>query len=79
VKAHLGEASTVDLTARELREYLRCQSQDGKDKWQLWNVENLEAGTGKVRVKRYDHIPDNALEERSFQVVLRRCKTMGET
>lgn len=68
VKAHIGKAGTVTLTAREYNEYA---SQQGY-RWQLWNVEDLEAGKTPM-ITIYTHIPIEALEAQSFKVNLRRC------
>lgn len=68
VKAHIRKAGTVTLTMREYNEYA---SQQGY-RWQLWNVEDLEAGKTPM-ITIYTHIPIEALEAQSLKVNLRRC------
>ncbi len=71
VKAHGGRATIVDVTQREYKEYL---SQKGY-RWQLWNVEYLaENDANPALITRYDTIPDDALDVRTFRVDLKRCQ-----
>ncbi len=71
VKAHSGRATVVDVTQREYKEYL---SQQGYH-WELWNVEHLSADDSHtVVITRYDQIPDEAINARSFRVDLKLCR-----
>lgn len=71
VKAHGGRATVVDVTQREYREYL---DQKGY-RWELWNVEHLaENDPNLVVITRYDQIPDDALDVRTFRVDLKKCR-----
>jgi len=71
VKAHRGRATVVDVTQREYREYLGQQGY----RWELWNVEHLaENGASPVTITRYDAIPDDALDTRTFRVDLKQCQ-----
>lgn len=71
VKAHIGRATVVELTHREYIEYLRQQGY----RWQLWNVEHLAEDDPKtVVITRYDQIPDDALDARTFRVDLKKCQ-----
>lgn len=71
VKAHLGRATMVDVTQREYKEYLGQQVY----RWELWNVEHLaENDTDPVAITRYDDIPDDALDTRTFRVDLKKCQ-----
>jgi hypothetical protein len=70
VKAHSGRATIVDVTQREYKEYL---SQQGYH-WELWNVESLaENDPNQIVITRYNLIPDEALDTRTFRVDLRKC------
>jgi hypothetical protein len=71
VKAHSGRASVVEVTQREYKEYLAQQGY----RWELWNVEHLaESDASPVRITRYDTIPDDALDVRTFRVDLKKCQ-----
>jgi len=71
VKAHSGRATVVDITQREYIEYLRQQGY----RWELWNVEHLTEGDpNQVVITRYDQIPDDALDARTFRVDLKKCQ-----
>ena len=71
VKAHSGRATVVDVTQREYKEYL---GQRGY-RWELWNVEHLaEDDSDLVVITRYDQIPDDALDARTFRVDLKKCQ-----
>jgi hypothetical protein len=71
VKAHAGQASTVEITQRQYREYL---SQQGH-RWELWNVEHLDENDAKpVTITRYSNIPDEALNVRTLRVNLKSCQ-----
>lgn len=70
VKAHKGRATIVDVTNREYKEYLGQEQY----KWELWNVEHLAADdTENVIYTRYDELPDDALDTRTFRVDLKKC------
>jgi len=71
VKAHSGRATVVDVTQREYREYLGQQGY----RWELWNVEHLAYDDSHpVVITRYDQIPDDAIDARTFRVDLKRCQ-----
>jgi hypothetical protein len=71
VKAHTGRATVVDVTQRQYKEYLGQQEY----RWELWNVEHLsENDTEPVAITRYDNIPDDALDARTFRVDLKKCQ-----
>jgi len=71
VKAHSGRATVVDVTHREYREYLDQQGY----RWELWNVEHLaENDAIPVLITRYDTVPDDALDTRTFRVDLKKCQ-----
>lgn len=72
VKAHSGRATVVDLTQRQYKEYLGQQGY----RWELWNVEHLaQNDAGPVTITRYDDIPDDALDARTFRVDLKKCQS----
>lgn len=72
VKAHIGRATVVEVTQREYKEYL---TQRGY-RWELWNVEHLEEDDlHPVVITRYDQIPFDALDVRTFRVDLKKCKS----
>jgi hypothetical protein len=71
VKAHSGRATVVDVTQREYKEYLGQQGYF----WELWNVEHLAKDDFyPVVITRYDQIPDDALDARTFRVDLKKCQ-----
>jgi hypothetical protein len=71
VKAHSGRATIVNLTQREYKEYLAQQGY----RWELWNVEHLaESDINPVCITRFETIPDDALDVRSFRVDLKKCQ-----
>jgi len=71
VKAHSGRATVVELTQREYKEYLGQQGY----RWELWNIEHLaEDDSHSVVITRYDQIPDDALDTRTFRVDLKKCQ-----
>lgn len=71
VKAHGGRATVVDVTQREYKEYLGQQ----RYRWEIWNVEHLaENDASPVLITRYDTIPEDALDVRTFRVDLKRCQ-----
>ncbi|MCX7806868.1 MAG: DUF3883 domain-containing protein, partial [Planctomycetota bacterium] len=71
VKAHRGRATVVELTSREYKEYLARQEY----RWELWNVEHLAENDAQVVITRYDTIPDDALDARTFRVDLKKCQS----
>lgn len=74
VKAHLGYANVVEVTAAEWRECLRCQANPDGPQWELWNIVNLsEDQPGPVGMSRYITIPEDALSVRRWRVDLRKC------
>jgi len=74
VKAHTGRATIVDVTQRQYREYLGQEA--GLYRWELWNVEHLtENDTEPVAITRYDSIPEDALDVRTFRVDLKKCRS----
>ncbi len=73
VKAHMGRATVVDVTQRQYKEYLGQQGY----RWELWNVEHLaEQDVQQVAITRYNNIPDDALDARTFRVDLKKCKSL---
>lgn len=71
IKAHSGRATVVDVTQREYKEYLGQQGY----RWELWNVEHLaDDDFHPVVITRYDQIPDDAIDARTFRVDLKRCQ-----
>lgn len=75
VKAHNGRATVVEITHREYKEYLTQQGY----RWELWNVEHLAAdNSSPVVITRYDQIPDDALDARTFRVELKKCQIKME-
>ncbi|MDG6224107.1 MAG: ATP-binding protein [Candidatus Thermoplasmatota archaeon] len=78
VKAHLGSSKIVNITSREYVEFLLSQ-EEGGDRWELWNVENLsDKVDDKVIITRYDDIPEENIEGRSFSLNLRTIKPIKE-
>lgn len=73
VKAHRGEAAIIDLTEREWQAYRESKREAAAYRWQLWNVENVAPGAGKVLIKIYDDLPQEALRNASYRVDLRQC------
>lgn len=72
VKAHMGKANVADVTQRQYKEYLGQQGY----LWELWNVEHLAAQDARqVVITRYDVIPDDALDARTFRVDLKKCRS----
>ncbi len=76
VKAHSGRATVVDVTQREYKEYLGQQGY----RWELWNVEHLaEKDSYSVVITRYDQVPDDALDARTFRVDLKKCQKKSQS
>lgn len=70
VKGHTGRATVADVTQRQYKEYLGQQGY----RWELWNVEHLaEQDAQPAAITRYDDIPDDALDVRTFRVDLKKC------
>jgi hypothetical protein len=60
------------VTQRQYKEYLGQQGY----RWELWNVEHLEEkDTEPVTITRYDDIPDDAIDVRTFRVDLKKCQS----
>jgi hypothetical protein len=73
VKAHTGKATVVDITQRQYKEYLGQQGY----RWELWNVEHLaEQNSQPVTITRYENIPDDALDARTFLLDLKKCQAL---
>ena len=65
VKAHLGYANVVEVTAAEWGECLWCQAKPDGPQWELWNIENLSGDRpGPVGMRWYITIPEDALSVR---------------
>ncbi len=73
VKAHIGKAKVVELTVRQYKEFLLANS-SGEYAWQLWNIENLEAGNGPPTITKISEISEDALDVRTLRVDLQKCK-----
>ncbi len=75
IKAHLREAKSVFVTQREWQQSKQRDQMSSDDKWELWNVENLAADAGKVRITRYSVLPDSArTRESGYWVDLNSCQ-----
>jgi hypothetical protein len=74
IKSHLRKCNVVDLPIRQYGEYLRTNEGDGAICWQLWNIENIEAGPEPIRIQPYDEIPQEALSTKQLRVDLRLCR-----
>lgn len=74
IKAHLREAKSVFVTQKEWQQSRQRNGLAADDRWELWNVENLAADAGKVRITRYGHLPDEArTRETGYWVDLNAC------
>lgn len=75
VKAHLGRATIVDIGTRQYQAFVRSSSkEDGRYRWELWNIEHLSENENKgVVITKYTTIPDEALDVRTFRVDLKKC------
>ncbi|MEI7732645.1 MAG: DUF3883 domain-containing protein [Verrucomicrobiota bacterium] len=74
IKAHLREAKSVFVTQKEWQQSKRHAKGPPEDHWELWNVENLAGDTpGKVRIIRYQYLPDDAFRESGYWVDLNAC------
>jgi len=78
IKAHLHQAKSVFVTQNEWQQSRLRNSLAADDKWELWNVENLAAEAGRVRITRYAYLPDEArTRESGYWVDLNACN-VGE-
>lgn len=74
IKAHLREAKSVFVTQKEWQQSRQRNGLAADDRWELWNVENLAADAGKIRITRYSHLPDEArTRESGYWVDLSAC------
>ncbi len=74
IKAHLREVKSVFVTQKEWQESRRRNRLAADDRWELWNVENLAADAGTVRITRYSYLPDEArTRESGYWVDLTAC------
>ena len=74
IKAHLREAKSVFVTQKEWQQSRQRNGLAANDRWELWNVENLAADAGKVRITRYNNLPDEArTRESGYWVDLNAC------
>jgi hypothetical protein len=74
IKAHLREAKSVFVTQKEWQESRQRDRLAADDKWELWNVENLAADAGTVRITRYNYLPNEArTRESGYWVDLSAC------
>ena len=74
IKAHLREAKSVFVTQKEWHQSRQRNGLASDDRWELWNVENLAADAGKVRITRYSYLPDDArTRESGYWVDLNAC------
>lgn len=80
IKAHLRQTQSVFVTANEWRQSRQRSQGPPEDHWELWNVENLAADAGKLRVTRYSYLPDQArTRESGFWVDLSACSSEAIT
>ena len=76
IKAHLREAKSVFVTQKEWQESRQRNRHAADDTWELWNVENLAADAGTVRITRYRNLPDEArTRESGYWVDLSVCSS----
>lgn len=74
IKAHSGEAISVFVTKSEWDASRERNRRAPDDKWELWNIENIAANAGKVRITRYPHLPGHTrTHEAGYWVDLSRC------
>ena len=74
IKSHLREAKSVFVTQKEWHQSRQRNGLAADDSWELWNVENLAADAGKVRITRYRYLPDEArTREVGYWVDLNSC------
>jgi hypothetical protein len=78
IKAHLREAKSVFVTQKEWQQSKQRNNLATNDKWELWNVENIAADAGKVRITRYSYLPDEArTRESGYWVDLSLCSSQS--
>ena len=75
VKAHLREASSVNITGTEVAESVRCNQGKEKHKlrWELWSIENLSGDAPDPVLRRYGIAVDEALRPIEFVLDLTDC------
>jgi len=74
IKSHLRQASSVFVTSGEWNESRKRTKGLPTDTWELWNVENIAADAGTVRITRYSYLPDEArTRESGYWVDLTAC------
>lgn len=74
VKGHLGRTNVVELTSRQLEEYMHCRTVGVAEHWELWNVEGLSStDSNDATISRYAVLPKGALRARSLRVDLAQC------
>ena len=73
IKAHLRESKSVFVTQGEWQECKRIAQPE--DRWELWNVENLAADAGQVRITRYRRFPKDALRDSGYWIDLTKCQS----
>ena len=77
IKAHFREAKSVFVTQKEWQESRHRNRLAADDRWELWNVENLAADAGRVRITRYSDLPDEArTRESGYWVDLNVCHSL---
>lgn len=77
IKAHFREAKSVFVTQKEWQESRLRNRLAADDRWELWNVENLAADAGRVRITRYSDLPDEArTRESGYWVDLNACHSL---
>jgi hypothetical protein len=73
VKGHAGSALKADVSISQIREYDRHLGSKNV-RWELWNIENLsEEALSPMTITPIGHIPDEAMEAKSFRVDLTKC------
>ena len=67
---------SVFVTGKEWDESRQRNKRAADDRWELWNVENLSAGAGGVRITIYTDIPDDARSRESgYWIDLQACSS----
>jgi hypothetical protein len=78
IKAHLREVKSVFVTQKEWQQSRQRNGLAADDRWELWNVENLAADAGRVRITRYSYLPDEArTREVGYWVDLTACSALN--
>lgn len=76
IKSHLREAKSVFVTQKEWQQSRQRNGLAADDRWELWNVENVAAEAGKMRITRYSYLPDEARSRESgYWVDLSLCSS----